>query len=146
MDADSLSKADLWVSINRGNERVRRLSEQFARAVEQAMARAIEDAKRRGKVNEDGTVPITPFMQIQIMKDIDKALNAMYGSAPGSPNPLETIIVEESRRARLLGITRVAEQTQRELGPIMTSVMTKEIEKLDQELNNGYEKRWAGNG
>lgn len=153
MDDEMLSKADLWVSINRTADRLKQLRGQLARTVERVMAQAIADEQRMGRVNEEGQVIMTPFLAAKVKRGIDRAFDDMYGSRPGEPSPLEQIIVEEARMARLLALRRAAEQAQRELGPIKMRVFQETVVEADQQMIEELQKYnqplllpWRGNG
>lgn len=127
MESDFLSKTDLFDSITRTSEKINRLRSTFAKSIDRSILEAIGDAQNRGRVDADGVVKMTPLLYIQIMRKVDLALDEMYGKRKGSESPLQSVILEEARRARVLAMKRSAEATQRELGPIKSQVLRESV-------------------
>lgn len=147
MDAEQIARADLWVSINRTAERMKRLQQNLSQSVERAMARIIAEEERLGRVNAEGEVIMTPLLLAKMQREITLAFDDMYGSRPGQPSPLETIIVQEAKMARLLALTRAADAARAELGPIKLRLLQEELVAVEAELEKAEgHRRWRLNG
>ena len=57
-------------------------------------------------VRAEGKAPVTPEMRVRLMRRVEAALDAAYGTERGQPSPMEAAIVAAANGARRRAIRR----------------------------------------